>query len=134
MSKAKALGGLIRQGDVLLVPMSRLPEGAHPAHLGAEAGQKAVVLAEGEATGHAHVIRSHRARLFRWQEVPPRRYRHGGSPVLRFLRVSGSEPVVLSHEEHDAISLQPGVYEVRRQREYEPPSAAGRRSSRWVSD
>jgi hypothetical protein len=134
MSKAKAPRGLIRQGDVLLVPVSRLPEGAHPVHPAGGAEQKAVVLAEGEATGHAHVIRSPRARLFRWQEVPPRRYRHAGSPVVRFLRVSGSERVVLSHEEHDPISLQPGVYEVRRQREYVPPSAAGRRSSRWVTD
>jgi len=36
--------------------------------------------------------------------------------------------VLLVHEEHDRLAVLPGVYEVRRQREYAP------RRSRWVSD
>jgi len=45
------------------------------------------------------------------------------------LRVEEGEPVLLVHEEHDALSVLAGVYEVRRQREYVP-----RGVSRWVSD
>ena len=36
---------------------------------------------------------------------------------------------MLVHEEHDSLPLQPGVYEVRRQREYVP-----QRRARWVAD
>ena len=47
----------------------------------------------------------------------------------RYLQVEGEEPVVLVHEEHDPLRLSPGVYEVRRQREYVP-----QRRARWVAD
>ena len=67
------------------------------------------MLAEGEATGHAHVVDDERASLHghRWSEV-------------RYVEVVGDEPVFLVHEEHDRLQVAPGVYEVRRQREYEP--------------
>ena len=48
---------------------------------------------------------------------------------LRYLQVEVGEPVLLVHEEHDPLPVLPGVYEVRRQREYVP-----QRRSRWVSD
>jgi hypothetical protein len=63
------------------------------------------VLAEGERTGHAHRVVGGRPRLY---EAAGR----------RFLRVVAGARVV--HEEHDEIALGPGVYEVRRQREYSP--------------
>ena len=43
--------GLLRQGDVLLVPVERLPEEVAVTASGAR-----IVLAEGEATGHAHAV------------------------------------------------------------------------------
>ena len=49
----------VRQGDVLLVPVDEVPEGARP--LARTRGR--VVLAEGEVTGHAHAIRSAAATL-----------------------------------------------------------------------
>jgi hypothetical protein len=45
----RAVPGLIRQGDLLLVPVSGFPDGVRRARSGR------LVLAEGEATGHAHV-------------------------------------------------------------------------------
>ena len=51
--------GLVLQGDLLLVPVSGLPEGAD------RVGSGRLVLAEGEATGHAHVVDDVRASLHR---------------------------------------------------------------------
>jgi len=111
-SGRRARVGVVRQGDLLLVPIGGLPEGVRPVRSGR------IVLARGEATGHAHVVDDERASLhsLEW-------------PATRFLSVVGEEPVFLVHEEHDRLEVQPGVYEVRRQREYEPS-----RASRWVSD
>jgi len=72
-------------------------------------------LALGEATGHAHVIRSGRATLVAGKEADE-----------VFLRVRGHAPVMLSHEEHDALPVAPGRYRVVRQREYEPGPLASR--------
>ncbi len=104
--------GLVRQGDLLLVPVAELPESVRRVR-----GRR-LVLAEGEATGHAHVVDDERASL----------YQHGW-PETRYLRVEGVEPVSLVHEEHDPLPVLPGVYEVRRQREYAPL-----RRFRWVRD
>ena len=106
--------GLLRQGDVLLVPVEALPEEAIPRrHSGGR-----LVLARGEATGHAHAIAEPGCELL----VMP------GSGK-RFLSVISAGGVTLAHEEHDPIAVTAGVYEVRRQREYRP-----RRPSRWVAD
>ncbi len=95
----------VRQGDVLLDPVATVPVGARPV---ARAGGR-VVLAEGEATGHAHAIRSPGATLLRAGEE-------------RYLRVAS--PVTLGHEEHGAIEVAPGTYRVVIQREYVPPEVA----------
>jgi hypothetical protein len=103
--------GLVRQGDLLLIPVAAMPEQAR------ELGSGRLVLAEGEATGHVHVIDDERASL------------HAGFGGARYLRVVGDAPVLLVHEEHDPLPLPPAVYEVRQQREYVP-----RQRPRWVSD
>jgi hypothetical protein len=41
------------------------------------------------------------------------------------------KPAMLTHDEHAPLAIPPGVYEVRRQRIYEPQSPA---ESRWVKD
>ncbi len=79
------------------------------------------MLAEGEATGHAHVVAG-RSRLVEWR----RRRRYAAPETRRFLVVE--QPARLSHEEHLPIELDPGVYEVRRQREYRPQRSV------WVAD
>jgi hypothetical protein len=109
----RAVPGLIRQGDLLLVPVSGFPDGVRRARSGR------LVLAEGEATGHAHVVDDERASL----------HRQPWTSAATYLRVEGHEPVFLVHEEHDRLVVPPGLYEVRRQREYAP-----RGRSRRVSD
>jgi hypothetical protein len=98
---------MFRQGDVLLVPIpeSRLPEAAVPV---ARDARGALVLALGEATGHAHAVRAGDADLLADSAELDR----------RFLRIVSD--AVLTHEEHDPIPLPPGLYQVVRQREYEP--------------
>jgi hypothetical protein len=110
--------GLIRQGDVLLVPVASVPaEGSCPA----ESRGSRYVLAEGEATGHAHVVTG-RSRVVEWRQA-----RRWAAPLRRrFLVVE--EAAVLSHQEHLPIELDAGVYEVRRQREYRPERSV------WVAD
>jgi hypothetical protein len=105
---------MYRQGDVLLVPSEHCPTSA-AIRLPRQGGR--LILAYGEATGHAHAIESAEAELLE--------ERSGGL----YLRVLDSpDPVRLVHEEHGAIVLWPGVYEVVRQREYRPGSA------HWIVD
>ena len=96
---------IARQGDVLIVATGSIPKGAKP--VDREDGK--VVLAHGEVTGHAHVIDSPDV-LFLAADVD--------EMADRFLRVEQECQVV--HDEHDPVTLPPGNYRVRRQREYAP--------------
>jgi len=122
MSRPQAVRGIIRQGDVLLVPADGLPAREHEQVV---AGPR-IVLAEGEATGHAHVVLG-RARLVRTASALSRQSSGRTHLVVE-------EPANLVHDEHDSIGLLPGVYEVHRQREYVPPTPRRRESTRWVAD
>ncbi len=95
---------MVRQGDVLVVSASKIPDDLEP--VAKDAGR--VVLAYGELTGHAHAIIDDNAALFR-------------DPKLGalFLRVSGG-PVALVHEEHTRIDIPPGDYKITHQVEYRP--------------
>lgn len=94
-----------RQGDVFIVATSSVPKDALP--IDRENGR--IVLAHGEVTGHAHVIDSEDA-LFLAVDLD--------EMADRFLRVESEVQVV--HDEHDIVTLPPGDYVVRRQREYAP--------------
>lgn len=93
-----------RQGDVFL----ELIEDVESVELGERVplDRGRVVLAHGEVTGHAHAIEDVGAILFRGKSANDD----------RFLRVL--KPVSLLHEEHSKIALEPGLYRVRRQREW----------------
>lgn len=104
---------MYRQGDVLIVPVTEMPGRLEP--VAREDGR--VVLAHGEATGHAHTIRDRSAALFCVPELN-----------TVFLTVSGDEPAALTHDEHATIMLPPGRYRVVRQREYAPEDV------RYVAD
>ena len=101
-----------RQGDVLLVEVARRPSDVRP--VPRERGR--LVLAHGEATGHAHVVADAAAELVTREQAEQ-----------LYLLVHGTE-VVLEHEEHAPIPLPPGSYRVIRQREYAPDSV------RFVAD
>ena len=96
---------MLRQGDVLMVPVAKLP--AKLESVKRERGR--LILAHGEATGHAHAIKDKRAALFRDPKL-----------AALFMHVSGDTAVELEHDEHDTIEVPPGNYQVIRQREYSP--------------
>lgn len=88
---------MYRQGDVLFVKIEVLPSGLTE--------RQSNILVEGEVTGHAH--RLEKGRIL--------------EDALGSLYVSvllAATQVV--HEEHGAITLEPGYYQVIRQREYNP--------------
>ncbi|MGW3291070.1 hypothetical protein ACWDR3_41195 [Streptomyces sp. NPDC001002] len=97
-----------RQGDVLVVAVDELPPGSLP--LPREDGL--IVLAHGEVTGHRHAIAEPGAELL---AVPGT----DDDTERRFLRIVGA-PAHLVHEEHGTITLPGGVYQVIRQREFDP--------------
>ena len=65
-----------------------------------------VVLAYGEVTGHAHRICEGSVEMW-------------SADKLRFM-VVGEEGATLSHEEHGPMRIEPGTYEVRIQKVYDP--------------
>jgi len=89
-----------RQGDVLIVA-KEVPENA----VEDNGHDQRIVLAHGEATGHAHAVSARHVIA----------YLVGMEMYLRVLRESR-----VRHEEHDEIILPPGDYQVVRQREYTP--------------
>lgn len=104
---------MVRQGDVLLIPVEQVPAQSRPvAHPRGRA-----TLALGEATGHAHVVLGdERVTLREWQSN-----RH----------VVLARNAQLVHEEHAAIPLGPGAYRVVVQREYAPQVIAQGQGMPW---
>jgi hypothetical protein len=96
--------GQYRQGDVLLIRVS--DEVLDYPHHTVARDEGRIVLAYGEATGHAHAIADAEAELIELANGE------------RFLVTERG--VSLRHEEHEAIELPPGFYRVVRQREYAP--------------
>lgn len=98
-----------RQGDLLFISTDKIPETAKKVRR----VKGRIVVALGEATGHAHAIADRHADLYELidsADVAEMR--------VRFLHVDAE--VALVHEEHHTVTLPPGDYEVRRQREYTP--------------
>lgn len=100
---------IMRQGDVLLVP-SRVQPTAHAKRV-TDNGR--VILAYGEVTGHAHEVIG----VENTDPVPAMELfeEPDGTRLLVIYRAAE-----LRHEEHGAITLAPGGFEVRRQSEYSP--------------
>jgi hypothetical protein len=94
-----------RQGDVLIERVASFPENLTP--IARERGR--LILAHGEVTGHAHAIAARNADL----------YSAVDSGDVTFLEIREAA-VALKHDEHATITLLPGKYAVRRQREYSP--------------
>jgi hypothetical protein len=90
-----------RQGDVLIETVKEIPAKANKLQL-----PKRIVLAEGEATGHAHVLSAPEVQLFERNGV--------------LFAMIGNAGGVVCHEEHAPVTLEKGAYRIRRQREYSP--------------
>jgi len=100
---------MYRQGDVLMVPIAEAqvpPVVSGQAPVGRDPRER-MILALGEATGHAHAVVGQGAL---YPAATPLEPMHLHLP-------KGGRVV---HEEHAMITLPPGWYRVIRQREYEP--------------
>lgn len=88
----------IQQGDVLLRRIEAMPKDAK------EVKRKngAIVLAEGEATGHAHRI----------MDVDAMFFEKDGKFFLK-----NEKAVTVKHEEHKPITIEPGIWEIGQVRE-----------------
>ena|SRR3990167_3386244 len=103
-----------RQGDIYIKPIESINVenciGIQPDKDGR------LILAEGEATGHAHAIKNPNAILLKDKNSN------------RLFLIIKKEEVPLQHEEHSDIPILPGNYEVIRQRQYNPQEV------RYVAD
>ncbi|HVY86230.1 MAG TPA: hypothetical protein VG943_13935 [Caulobacterales bacterium] len=105
-----------RQGDVPVVRVDALPEGARALK---RDEHNRVVLAHGEVTGHAHTLRAKGVCGFTTLDNDDIEFIvvGGSGATLRHELVSGAKA------EHDAITLARGVYEIPVQVEYMPKEA-----------
>jgi len=94
------MGKVYQQGDVYIEAIASIPSGKK---INRKNGK--IVLAEGERTGHAHVIV---APKIKWIEANDKRY------------LDASTGFTVQHEEHGTIDLPAGQYRVWQQREYHP--------------
>ena len=101
---------MFRQGDILIVKVADMPDGLSKV----EKDKGRHILAYGEVTGHAHAVEdSSVSELFvdiDSHDIDEMR--------TRFLKVEEETQIV--HDEHLPIPLEPGVYKVIRQVQYEP--------------
>jgi len=100
-----------QQGDVIIRSVDSIPAGS----LRVERTLRGLVLAQGEATGHAHRIEQDGASLYEKDGV---------------LYIKVDKPVQVEHEEHEPISLSVGIYTVGHVREFDP----FKEETRWIRD
>jgi hypothetical protein len=89
-----------QQGDVILRPTNDVPKDATI--------KKDGVLAEGEATGHAHTL-----------EDPSTATLYETKDKDLYLAVTG-DSATIRHQEHGPITLPGGVYKIGKVREVDP--------------
>lgn len=122
MDTDKVASMQIRQGDVLLVAVKSLPEGCKEV----APDRDRIVLAYGKITGHAHAIAGHVNSAARADEIADSVGARAQAKARLMVAPNGElylqvrETVTLCHEEHDALSITPGIYHLPRQVEYSP--------------
>lgn len=91
---------MIVQGDVFFVRIQSIPKEFTKVNR----DERGYIIAEGEATGHAHVI-----------DDDIELYEKDG-----ILFVKTEKTVEVRHEEHRPVTLEPGIWKVGVVREYDP--------------
>lgn len=98
------------QGDVMLRRVDALPTGTVPV-----APESGVYIVTHSETGHNHVVA---------ERPTVTMYRLPQEVYEAFIVVEGDEPAVVEHQRsfdtHAPLTLPPGVYQIKRQREYTP--------------
>jgi hypothetical protein len=115
LEQERSMNEMFAQGDLLIERVADVePSGT----LLAPDATGAMVLAEGEFTGHRHATFD-RVTMFRddtlAREIPAGLY-------IGHIKVEGGSALI-QHQEHAPLSLSEGTYRVRRQRELEPKDA-----------
>lgn len=108
MSKKKELvdmSKIRRHGDVLLKPIAadQIPTE------GTKTKANSYVLAEGEATGHRHVLALQAVEGEAKTEVNGMEFITGADGTL-YMTIH--EPAEITHEEHGTIKVEPGTYQM----------------------
>lgn len=107
---------MVRQGDVLLIPLSVTRRELEDA----PTDSRGLVLADGESSGHYHAVFGMGAKLCRYKSSPGR--------VVVIADRGGDVRVVGGGgggvDRHTPISLAPGRYEVRIQRSWTSEQAS----------
>lgn len=94
---------IYRHGDILLYPTKNIKEiKAKKVFSGKE-----YVLAEGETTGHRHLLVTTKPKLEILKDNKGKMY----------LKTDGAK---LTHQEHKTIEIQKGYYVVKHEREFDP--------------
>lgn len=98
------------QGDILIRRVKDLP--ANAVEQPPENGQHIVTHSE---TGHHHVMRAQHVRMFRLPD-------DGMPGMMSYLKVDEVTELkhLRPHDTHESLEFKPGIYEIRRQREYTP--------------
>ena len=92
---------IIQQGDVIIESVDTIPSDAKTGKL--KAGN--IILAEGETTGHAHRISDVEGVVFREKDG--------------MFYLVNKEELTVNHEEHKTVVIPPGIWRVRKVREYD---------------
>ena len=90
----------IQHGDVLIKEVSSIPAEAIPV----PKRNGKLVIAEGEMTGHHHVIMETGAKLFNLNGE---------------LYLEVTQPVIITHDEHKPLPIPAGKYQIGRVQEYD---------------
>lgn len=107
----RTFNNICAQGDVLIQRVDMVPAGAKPV-----APDNGLIVVTHSETGHDHVM------VLDCAAAPSVEMFQGDNPLLAWIKVN--RPTALEHlrphDTHEPIMFGPGVYEVRRQREYTP--------------
>ncbi|WP_297463053.1 hypothetical protein [Ferrovum sp.] len=100
------------QGDLMIRRIQKLPE-----NLNLMSSEKGAYIIAHSETGHHHII----------AERPTVRVFESGDPLISYLEVieaTEETETLIEHlrsfDTHESLLVTPGIYEIRRQREYTP--------------
>lgn len=101
----------VAQGDVVITAIDKIPSGISTTIVEPTVDGKHIVTHS--ETGHHHTVPASNVIMMAVN----------GNPFLLYMKVE-NEPVALTHmrefDQHEAYELPPGMYQVNRQREFDP--------------
>jgi hypothetical protein len=110
----------VRQGDLFLITVK---EALDLSKFKKQPKSDRIVLLEGEATGHVHSVSGSQAELYEADGLMTALFKKQVKVTdenIQLVGVLKTEANTLTHQEHGAIEIDPGIHWVVRQREYSP--------------